>query len=257
MCEPLPDDHVEIEVRAVGLNFRDVLICMGEISDNYLGNECAGVVTKVGAAVRHLQVGDRVNAWCLGSFSTSVRNPADCVERIPDSMSFATAASLPAVYVTAYYGLIYLARLRAGESVLIHAAAGGVGQAAIQFAKMIGAEIFVTVGTMEKKGHLIAAYGIAEDHIFASRDLTFASGIMRVTGGRGVDVVLNSLAGEALKATWRCIALFGRFIEIGKKDIEANSRLDMAPFVNVTLASVDISIILRQNRKLAAELFSE
>jgi NADPH:quinone reductase-like Zn-dependent oxidoreductase len=155
-------------------------------------------------------------------------------------------------------GFIHLARLKAGESVLIHAAAGGVGQAAIQIAQMVGAEVFVTVGTKEKKQHLVTTYGIANDHVFASRDLTFASGVMRVTGGRGVDVVLNSLAGDALKATWRCIALFGRFIEIGKKDIEANGRLDMAPFVkNVTFASVDISVILRQNRKLAAELFSE
>ena len=256
--EPLRDDEVEIEIRAVGLNFRDVLIAMGEMSDDYFGNECAGVVTKVGAEVRHLLVGDRVNAWCLGSFSTAVRSLADYVQRIPDEMSFVTAASLPVVYVTAYYGLIYIASLRAGESVLIHAAAGGVGQAAIQIAQMVGAEIFVTVGTRGKREHLVATYGIPEDHVFASRDLTFASGVMRATGGRGVDVVLNSLAGEALKATWRCIAPFGRFIEIGKRDILANGKLDMAPFVkNVTFASVDILVIGRQNRKLAAELFSE
>jgi NADPH:quinone reductase-like Zn-dependent oxidoreductase len=173
-------------------------------------------------------------------------------------MSFATAASLPFVYVTVYYGLIYLAHLCSGESVLIHAAAGGVGQAAIQIAKMIGAEIFVTVSTKEKKEHLTTTYGIPEDHIFASRDLTFASGVMRVTGGRGVDVVLNSLAGDALKATWRCIAPFGRFVEMGRKDIEANGRLDMAPFIkNVTFASVDVTFIFKQNRKLGAELFSE
>jgi NADPH:quinone reductase-like Zn-dependent oxidoreductase/ubiquinone/menaquinone biosynthesis C-methylase UbiE/malonyl CoA-acyl carrier protein transacylase len=257
-CEPLPDDYVEIDVRAVGLCFRDALICMGELSANSIGSECAGVVTKVGAAARHLSVGDRVGALCPGSFSTSVRNAADCVQRIPDSMSFSTAASLPFAYVTAYYGLIYLANLHSGESVLIHAAAGGVGQAAIQIAKMVGAEIFVTVSTKAKKEHLATTYSIDESHIFASRDLTFASGIMRVTGGKGVDVILNSLSGDALNATWRCIAPLGRFVEMGRKDIEANGRLDMAPFVkNVMFASVDITFILEQNRKLAAQLFSE
>jgi NADPH:quinone reductase-like Zn-dependent oxidoreductase len=220
--------------------------------------DCAGVVMKVGPGVRHFSVGDRVNSLCVGCFSTSVRNAADYVQRIPDGMSFATAASLPLVYVAAYYGLNHLAHLRSGESVLIHAAAGGVGQAAIQIAKMIGAEIFVTVGTKEKKAHLIETYGIAKDHIFSSRELSFASRIMRLTGGRGVDVVLNTLAGEALKATWRCIACFGRFIEMGKKDFEAHGRLDMAPFSkNVTFASVDVTLILEQNRELGAELFSE
>ncbi|KAF2202683.1 phenolpthiocerol synthesis polyketide synthase ppsA [Delitschia confertaspora ATCC 74209] len=256
MHEPLPTDHVEIEVHAVGLNFRDVLISMGEISDNYLGNECAGIITKVGKDVPHLLVGDRVAAWCLGSFSTRMRNPAHCVQRIPDDMSFSTAAALPLVYVTAYYSLITIARLEEGESILIHAAAGGVGQAAIQIAKTVGAEIFVTVGTEKKKQHLMETYGIDESHIFSSRDLSFVQGIRSATSGRGVDVVLNSLAGDALQTTWKCIAPFGRFVEIGKRDIDVNSRLEMSPFArNVTFSSVDVTVIFRQNKKLAQNIF--
>ena len=177
---------------------------------------------------------------------------------IPESMSFATATSSPLVYVATYYSLNYLARLRPGESVLIHVAAGGLGQAMIQIAKMIGAEIFVTIGTEDKKNHPITTYGIARDHIFSSRDLTFASCIMRVTGGRGVDVVPSSLAGDALKATWRCIAFFGRFIEIGKKDLETDGKLEMSTFKkNVTFASLDTTVILGHNPELGAKLFSE
>ena len=119
----------------------------------------------------------------------------------------------------------------------------GLGQAAIQLAKHIGAEIFVTVGNLEKRRLIMREYQIPEDHIFNSRDTTFAKGILRMTNGRGVDVVLNSLAGEALRQTWECIAMFGRFIEVGKKDILANSGLEMMPFLrNVTFASVNLEV---------------
>ena len=119
----------------------------------------------------------------------------------------------------------------------------GLGQAAIQLAKYIGAEIFVTVGNVEKHRLIRDEYQIPEDHIFNSRDTTFAKGILRMTNGRGVDVVLNSLAGEALRKTWECIAMFGRFIEVGKKDILANSGLEMMPFLrNVTFASVNLEV---------------
>ncbi|KFY19775.1 hypothetical protein V493_07834, partial [Pseudogymnoascus sp. VKM F-4281 (FW-2241)] len=227
---PMAAGEVEISVRAVGLNFRDILIAMGEMSDNYLGNECSGVVTQVGAGVTHVAVGDRVAVWCLGCFATLMRNPADTVMRIPDDMDFVTAAGFPIIYVTAYYALVHLARMQAGESVLIHAAAGGVGQAAIQLAQRLGAEVYVTVGTLEKKAHIMSLFGIPADRIFSSRDVSFEAGVKRVTDGKGVDVVLNSLAGESLRASWRCVAPFGRFVELGKRDIEAGGRLDMGPF---------------------------
>ncbi|KAL2164963.1 hypothetical protein VTH06DRAFT_259 [Thermothelomyces fergusii] len=254
-----PPGYVDIAVRAVGLNFRDVLITLGDVVDDYLGNECAGVVTAVGAGVTHLAVGDRVAAWCLGSFATTVRNPAPCVQPIPPDMGFAEAAALPLVGVTAYYALVMAARLRKGETVLIHSAAGGVGQAALQIAKMLGVEeVFVTVGSEEKRRLMREKYGIPEHRIFSSRDVEFAEGILRATGGKGVDVVLNCLAGEALQATWKVIAPFGRFVEIGKKDIDSNGRLEMAPFSrNVTFTSVDVTVIFRQNPKLAGEIFAE
>ena len=255
---PLVDNEVEIEIHAVGLNFRDVLVCLGEIPDDYLGNECAGIVTKVGATVQHLKVGDRVNALCQGAFSTHVRNPGGVTYRIPDDMNFATAASIPIVYVSAYYGIVNLSNLRRGESILIHSAAGGVGQAAIQIAQMIGANIFATVGTREKREHLIATYGIKDDQIFSSRDLYFSSAVMKLTCGRGIDVILNSLTGEALAETWRCVAPFGRFIELGKKDISKNRKLDMIQFKkNVMFASVDVALMEREAPMLARELLAE
>ncbi|KAF2472400.1 uncharacterized protein BDR25DRAFT_341828 [Lindgomyces ingoldianus] len=251
-------DYVEIEVKAAGLNFRDIMVSMGQLVDDFLGCECSGVVTRVGTEVTRLKIGDRVTTWTLGAYCNYLHNPAALVQRIPDSMPYHVAASLPIVYCTAYYGLIYMARLVKGESVLIHAAAGGVGQAAIMLCKLFDAEIYVTVGTKEKKEHIMKTYNIPEDHIFSSRDLSFAEGIKRMTGGKGVDVVLNCLAGEALKATWKCIATFGRFVEIGKKDIEDNTRLDMAPFIrNVVFASVDLTVIFRHRKALGAELLSE
>lgn len=254
----LAPDYVEIDVQAVGLNFRDIMVCMGQLVDNFLGCECSGIVTKIGSEVTNLKVGDRVCTWTLGAYCNYVHNPAALVQQIPDDMTFTVAASLPIVYCTAYYGLVYQARIRRGETVLIHAAAGGVGQAAIMLCKFYCAEIFVTVGTKDKKEHIMETYGIPEDHIFSSRNLTFADGIKRLTGGKGVDVVLNCLSGEALKASWAAIAPFGRFIEIGKKDIEDNTRLGMAPFIrNVTFSSIDLTVIFRQRKALVAELLSD
>lgn len=131
----------------------------------------------------------------------------------------ATAASLPLAYSTAYYAFFEAAKLRKGETVLIHGAAGAVGQAAIVLAQQVGVEIFATVSSSTKKQVLIEQFGISEDHIFNSRDHSFAKGVKRMTNNRGVDVVLNSLAGEALQESWHCIALFGRFVEMGMKDI--------------------------------------
>lgn len=255
---PLPADDVEIEVHATGLNFMDIMVSMGQISDSVLGLECSGIVTKSGSNVSSLKPGDRVMAFTEGSFATKVRAPAAIVQPIPEGMGFDIAASIPLIYSTAYYSLFDAARLQAGERILIHAAAGGVGQAAIVLAQHLHAEIFVTVGSEEKKTLLMRAYGIREDHIFNSRNLDFAKGIMRMTDGKGVDVVLNSLAGEALRQTWNCIAMFGRFIEIGKKDIVGNTGLDMAPFMrNVSFISVNLLAIGRKSIKPTARIMED
>lgn len=258
LSSPLVDNYVEIEVKAVGLNFKDVMIAMGHLSNEHIGVECSGVVTQVGSAVTDLKPGDRVCAMAEGSFASTIRCRETSAARIDDSLSFETASTLPVIWSTAYYSLIHVARLEKGESVLIHAAAGGVGQAAIILAQMIGAEIFVTVGSTEKKEYLMTQYSIPEERIFFSRDTSFAGQIQSATNGRGVDVVLNSLAGDALLATWQCLASFGRFVEIGKRDIVTNTRLEMAPFAkNVTFSSVDMVVVDSERPALMKKLLSD
>lgn len=193
--------------------------------------DVSGLVTQVGAAVTTVRPGDRVCTSSCDTFATYVRFPVQGVIPMPDGMSFEDAASMPLIYLTAYYALVTVGRLVKGESILIHAAAGGVGQAAIAVAQHIGAEIYATVGSAEKKELIMREYGIPADHIFSSRDLSFAKGIERMTNGAGVDVVLKSLAGEALRLSWHCLAKFGRFLEIGKADLFSNTGLDMMPFL--------------------------
>ncbi|CRG89167.1 putative polyketide synthase 17 [Talaromyces islandicus] len=258
VAEPLGADEVEVEVKASGINFRDIMISSGQMSDTSLGLECGGIVSCIGSNVTHLKVGQRVAAWTDGNFSHYARTHAGLAQAIPDDMSFATAASLPIVYTTVIYGLQHVARLRKGESILIHAAAGGVGQAAIILAQLIGADIFVTVGTQTKRELVKKEFGIPDERIFSSRDLRFAQQIKVATGGRGVNVVLNSLAGDALSATWESIAMFGRFIEMGKKDLVDNRRLEMSTFLrNVTFASIDLMTVFRHDPSLAGQLLEE
>ena len=228
---PMPADWIEIEVKAVGLNFKDVLVALGNLNENKLGVDVSGYVTRVGSAVTTLKPGDRVMTASCDTFATYVRFPSQGAIPMPDSMSFEDAASMPLIFLTAYYALVTAGHLERDETILIHAAAGGVGQAAIILAQHIGAEIYATVGSEEKKQLIMKQYSIPEDHIFSSRDLSFAKGIMRMTENKGVDVVLNSLAGEALRQSWHCLAKFGRFLEIGKADLFANTGLDMQPFL--------------------------
>ncbi len=255
--QPLAPDEVEIKVSASGLIFRDVLIALGQITDKNFGLECAGVVTRVGGDL-HIKLGDRVCCWAPGSFRTFARCKAATAQKIPDAMSFSSAAALPVAHCTAYYALVHVARLKGGKSVLIHSGAGGTGQAAIQLAKYLNAEVYVTVGNEEKKKLVMDQYGIPEDHIFSSRTLSFGKGIKRVSKGRGVDVVLNSLSGEALRTSFECVAPYGCFIEIGKKDIYAHGDLPMFPFSrNVSFAGVDLAAMLTDNSALLGELMQE
>lgn len=254
----LGDDSVEIEVQATGINFKDVVVSMGQLNQPYIGVECSGIITSVGKNVTDLTPGQRVMAMPEGAYSTYARCPSTSIAPIPDSMSIEEAATIPIIFCTGYYGLFDLGRLGAGESVLIHAGAGGVGQAAIQLAQMAGADIFVTVGSHEKRSFLMERYKIPEDRILYSRDNSFGPAIRRATGGEGVDVVLNSLAGELLRESWDCLAPFGRFIEIGKTDITKNSRLEMLKFEqNVTFASVDLTKVAKFRPKLMKRLLND
>ena len=258
VAEPLEPGEAEIKVKTSSINFRDIMICTGQMSDTSLGLECAGMVNRIGSGVNHLKVGQRVTVWSKNTYANYVRTDARLAQPIPDDMSYAVGASIPIVFTTAIYALQHVARLRKGESVLIHAAAGGVGQAAIVLAQTIGADVFVTVGTEQKRDLVHREVAIPEERIFSSRDLRFARQIKELTGGRGVDVVLNSLAGEALSATWDCIARFGRFVEMGKKDILDNRRLDMTPFIrNVTFSAIDLNTIRWHDTPLAGLLLQD
>ncbi len=239
-AESLLPNQVEIEVRATGLNFMDCLVALGRINQTEIGGECAGIITRTGGQ-SDLQIGDRVCGIVFDCFKSLARCDAQTVMKIPSDLSFTEAAALPMTYTTAYHALVEVGRLQKNEKVLIHAAAGGTGQSAIQLAKNIGAEIFVTVGFESKKELIMDLYGIPSDHIFYSRNTSFATGIKRMTHDEGVDVILNSLAGEALNASWECMASFGRFVEIGKKDIHSHSKLEMFQFAkNVSFGAVDI-----------------
>ncbi len=210
--EPGPRE-ITVEVKAAALNFRDVLNAMGLYPGEMgpLGGECAGIVTSVGKDVTEFKLGDRVVGLARGSFASSVANSADLFTRIPSQLSFAEAASMPAGFLTAYYALVMLAKLKAGEKLLVHAAAGGVGLAAIQVAQQIGAEIFATASTPEKQNYL-RTLGIS--HIYNSRTLDFAKEM------EGMDVVLNSLTGGGFIAKSVSVCSQGaRFIEIGKRNI--------------------------------------
>jgi acyl transferase domain-containing protein/NADPH:quinone reductase-like Zn-dependent oxidoreductase/acyl carrier protein/NADP-dependent 3-hydroxy acid dehydrogenase YdfG len=210
--------EVEIQVQATGLNFRDVLCTLGMYPGKIgaLGAECAGLVTRTGDGVQGIEPGDRVMAVARGGFNTYVTVRADHVTHLPAAVSLAEAASIPVVFLTTFYGLHHLARMKAGDRVLIHAAAGGVGLAAVQLAQRAGAEIFATAGSPEKRSHL-QTLGLT--HVFDSRSLDFANEIMERTGGHGVDIVLNSLAGEFIEKSVSVLAHGGRFLELGKRGI--------------------------------------
>ncbi|MGH3378563.1 MAG: SDR family NAD(P)-dependent oxidoreductase, partial [Actinoallomurus sp.] len=217
--EPLAEGQVRIGVQSAGLNFRDVLNALGMYPGEVppLGGEGAGVVIEIGPGVEHLAPGDRVMGMLVGAFGPVAVTDARLMTRIPEGWSWEQAASVPLVFLTAYFGLMDLASLRQGESILVHAGAGGVGMAAIQIAHHLGAEVFATAS--EAKQDTLRELGIADDHIASSRDTDFEGRFLDVTGGRGVDVVLNALAGEFVDASLRTMAEGGRFLEMGKTDI--------------------------------------
>lgn len=256
--ELLPKE-IEVEAKTWGLSFRDVFVALGRLPGDDLGYDYAGVVSRVGPGCDgSIRPGDRVCGSTLSAMRMYPRTLDGMIVKVPDQLSLETAASFISPGITAYYSLINIARLQRGEKVLIHSGSGSTGQMAIWIAKMIGAEIFATVGFDEKKELLVKDFGIPADHIFYSRNTTFAQGVMRVTNGYGVDVVLNSLAGDGLRASFECMAPYGRFVEIGKADITANSSLPMASFArNVSFSAVDLYHIAQSNPSMAYGLLAQ
>ncbi|MBW1600456.1 SDR family NAD(P)-dependent oxidoreductase, partial [Streptomyces sp. JJ38] len=215
---PLGVGEVRIGVRAAGLNFRDVLIALGMYpGDAPLGSEAAGVVLEVGSGVTDLRPGDRVFGLVTDAFGPVAVADRRTVVPMPECLGFTEAAAVPVVYLTAYYGLVDLAGLRSGERLLVHAAAGGVGMAAVQLARHFGAEVFATASPA--KWDAVRALGVAADRIASSRDLDFRQTFLGATDGAGLDVVLDALAGEFVDASLELLPRGGRFIEMGKTDI--------------------------------------
>jgi acyl transferase domain-containing protein/NADPH:quinone reductase-like Zn-dependent oxidoreductase/acyl carrier protein len=215
---PLGPDEVRVGVRAAGLNFRDVLIALGLYpGDAPLGSEAAGVVLEVGPAVTDLTPGDRVMGLVLDAFGSMAVTDRRMVVPVPDGWSYAQAAAVPVIFLTAYYGLVDLAGLQRRERVLVHAAAGGVGMAAVQLAQHFGAEVFATAS--RPKWAAVEALGVPADRIASSRDLDFRDRFLAATGGAGVDVVLDALAGEFVDASLDLLPRGGRFVEMGKADV--------------------------------------
>ncbi|KAF7193808.1 Highly reducing polyketide synthase FUM1, partial [Pseudocercospora fuligena] len=257
----LPGDHeLEVEMHAVGINFKDVLIAMNiiEHSGRYHGLEGAGIIRRTGAEVKGLKPGDRVAVMGHNTLSTLLVVHEDTCVRIPDTLNFMDAATMFTVYATVQHSLLKIGQLERGQSLLIHSACGGVGLAAIQIARMIGAEIFATVGTDDKRDYLLRNCGISDRRIFTSRNDSFVEGIYGETNGRGVDLVLNSLSGELLHDTWKCVAPFGRLVEIGKRDLIGHGRLEMEPFAaNRSYSCVDMDAFFGSNPLRLKECMNE
>ncbi|KAI0903082.1 BcBOA9 protein [Ustulina deusta] len=227
-------DEAEVEVKAVGLNMKEYATFRGSFHSESLSHEGAGIVRRIGSDVTNVKVGDK------------------------DGLSFEEMAGMPLVFATAVYGLLYLGRLKKGEKVLIHSATGGVGLAAVQIAKMVGAEIFATVGTPAKREFLKREYGLEDSHIFSSRNTSFAAEIMAATNGRGIDVALNSLVRELLAASWSVMANNGRHIEIGRTDIMEFGILDLNVFKrNTTFSAFDFGVVADDHPEIVASVMKD
>jgi acyl transferase domain-containing protein/NADPH:quinone reductase-like Zn-dependent oxidoreductase/NAD(P)-dependent dehydrogenase (short-subunit alcohol dehydrogenase family)/acyl carrier protein len=257
--DPPKKGEIIIRVRATALNFRDLMLAMGMLKEDVdgfgpaLGFECSGTVLECGPEVADVAPGDDVIA--IGTRMLGTRAKSSVFTKKPTTLSFEDAATIPAGFMTAQYGLAHVGRLTRNERVLIHLATGGVGLAALQVARRIGAEIFATAGSDKKRAHL-RSLGIT--HVFDSRSLAFADEIKNVTAGEGVDVVLNSLSGEAIDKGLSLLRPWGRFVEIGKRDILENTRIGLQPFVNsISLTAIDLFPIYRENAPLLKALLRE
>ncbi len=259
----LQRNHVRVEVRAAGLNFRDVMAVGGLLPEDAevgrpldaLGLEFAGVVREAGPDMSDMHIGERVFGMTRGSFRRFLDVPADRLHAIPATLTDEAAAALPSAYLTAHYALNTLARISANDRVLIHNASGGVGLAAIALAKLAGAEIFATAGTDAKRSFL-RQQGIR--HVMDSRSLAFADEVMAMTDGAGVDVVLNSLPSPYMEKGLTCLAPYGRFLELGKRDIYADSALGLRALrSNISFHVIDLAALIEERPQSARLLMRE
>ncbi|MEW4461537.1 SDR family NAD(P)-dependent oxidoreductase [Roseibium algicola] len=260
--KPLEGKDVEIAVEASGLNFRDVMWALGllpeeALEDGFagptLGMECCGHVVGCGPDVTRFRPGDKVITFAPACFASHVTVDESGCAPMPSTVSAEEAATIPVTFLTAYYALVHLAALSEGETVLIHGGAGGVGLAALQIAKWRGAKIIATAGSEDKRNTLKL---LGADVVLDSRSLAFVDAVMEETAGEGVDVVLNSLFGEAMERSIEVLKPFGRFLELGKRDYYGNTRIGLRPFrQNLTYFGIDADQLLTRQPKLAVDLF--
>jgi NADPH:quinone reductase-like Zn-dependent oxidoreductase/aryl carrier-like protein len=242
LATPLGSEDVLIEVKAVGLNSRDVSVANGLVYDEGFGNQCAGIVLQTGPSPAHtLQVGDRVFGLTNDAFALVNRCKAFQLQKIPSSLGFCEAATYPAAFCTAYYGLVHCAKVKKGESVLVHRAAGEIGQATIQLAQLFGCYVYATLDQVEHATLIHETYGVPRSQILSSCGLDFGNGIRRLTHGRGVNVVVCPFNGEAARESWDCLAPMGRFIDVSEvASASATTFPALTMGKNRILASVNI-----------------
>ncbi|MBO6920525.1 MAG: SDR family NAD(P)-dependent oxidoreductase, partial [Rhizobiaceae bacterium] len=259
----LGETDVEIDVAATALNFRDLMWAMGmlpeeALEDGYggasMGLECSGRVLRVGKQVEHLQVGDQVVAFTSAGFGNRVVVPAFGVAKLPEHQELISAATMPVAFLTAYYSLMELGGLKKDQWVVIHGAAGGVGLAALQIVKWAGAKVIATAGSEEKR-ELLKILGA--EHVLNSRSLEFAEQVKQITG-EGAHIVLNSLAGEAMERGIEALRPFGRFLELGKRDYYANTKIGLRPFrKNVSYFGIDLDQLLKHDQEYASSMIKD
>lgn len=238
-----PPGFVDIAIRAVSLNAKDIYTSTGRVETRRgtTAFEFSGVITATARDVSNMKPGDPVVALWPCHFKTVERVPAWAVHKLLPDEEYTTMTSIPVAYSTALYALYDRACLRNGESVLIHSGSGALGIAAISIAQRVGATVYTTVGSPAKKEFLMAEFGLPESHIFSSRDSSFVDGLMELTSGRGVDIVINSLVGDLMHSSWECVSNFGRFVEVGKRELVDAGRLNMRGFLrNATFTAFDI-----------------
>eukprot|EP01012_Entosiphon_sulcatum_P048617 TRINITY_DN6711_c0_g2_i1.p1 TRINITY_DN6711_c0_g2~~TRINITY_DN6711_c0_g2_i1.p1 ORF type:complete len:1701 (+),score=265.73 TRINITY_DN6711_c0_g2_i1:423-5105(+) len=256
----LSDNEVEVLVRATGLNFRDVMGALGAYPGDAgeMGIECSGIVSRVGKKVSRFAVGDEVFGLTQGSFATYCVVDEHFIAQKPQHVTFAEAATLSVTFLTVIYGLQVLAKVQKHDRVLIHAATGGVGSAAVQYCRKIGCEVFATANlARDEKKRFLEEMGIPADHIMNSRTYDFSQQILQLTGGKGVDVVLNSLsAHEFIPKTLACTAQGCRFVEIGKAGIWTPEQMRAAR-PDVQYMPFDLFTITHESPELVSGMFAE
>jgi NADPH:quinone reductase-like Zn-dependent oxidoreductase/acyl carrier protein len=255
LLKPLQKHEIDVKVLAVGLNWKDLGLCTGRFDLNNFSNEYVGIVTRRGAEVAHVAVGDRVYGMGKGHFGNYTRVPAAIAQRLPFEVDTVDAATMPLVYMTAVYAFEHVTRLRKGQKVLIQSASGGLGLAAIQLAQAKGAEIYATVGNAEKACFLTDEMGIPPTRIFSSRDQADVQRMINATLHGGFDVILSNAQGDMLYESIKSLAPLGHLIDVGRMDVTGSKNVALELFQkSASFTSFDLGLVIDRDLELAGEL---